>query len=71
MTYWLLSLRLEGEARVGVMMNRHRGYIAAALGAIKAGCVYVPLDPTQPMYLLGADRLGRTALGISARRNEL
>lgn len=46
---WLLSLRLEEEARVGVMMNRHRAYIAAALGVIKAGCVYVPLDPTVPI----------------------
>jgi len=33
---------------VGVLMDRRVGYIAAALGILKAGCVYAPLDPTQP-----------------------
>ncbi|MBS1164037.1 MAG: Amino acid adenylation [Proteobacteria bacterium] len=46
---WLVSLDLDHEARVGVMMERGRAYIAAALGILKAGCVYVPLDPTQPI----------------------
>ena len=46
---WLLSLKLDHEARVGVMMERSCAYIAVALGILKAGCVYVPLDPTQPI----------------------
>ncbi len=46
---WLTSLGLDQETRIGVMMERGHGYIAAALGILKACCVYVPLDPTQPI----------------------
>ncbi len=37
------------ESRVGVMIGRHRHFIAALFGIIKAGCVYVPIDPTLPL----------------------
>lgn len=46
---WLGGRGLAPETRVGVMMGRHRGFLAALLGIVKAGCVYVPLDPTQPL----------------------
>ncbi|MDZ5645862.1 AMP-binding protein [Nitrospirillum sp. BR 11828] len=47
--HWLGQAALAPETRVAVMMGRSRGYLAAALGVQKAGCVYVPLDPTQPL----------------------
>jgi amino acid adenylation domain-containing protein len=46
---WLVALGLKGEARVGVMANRSRLFIAGMVGILKAGCVYVPLDPGQPL----------------------
>lgn len=46
---WLTARGLARETRVGVMMGRHRGVLAAMVGILKAGCVYVPLDPTQPL----------------------
>ncbi|MCX6634280.1 MAG: alpha/beta fold hydrolase [Acidobacteria bacterium] len=47
--HWLVGCGLPREARVGVMMGRGRGYLAGMVGIMKAGCVYVPLDPTQPL----------------------
>ncbi len=46
---WLTARGLARETRVGVMMGRHRAALAAMVGILKAGCVYVPLDPTQPL----------------------
>jgi amino acid adenylation domain-containing protein len=46
---WLTREGLARETRVGVMMGRQRGALAAMVGVMKAGCVYVPLDPTQPL----------------------
>ncbi len=51
---WLLegerqTAPLPAETPVAVMMGRHRGYIAAALGIMKAGGAYLPLDPGQPL----------------------
>lgn len=40
---------LPPETRVGVMIGRHRHFIAALFGVIKAGGVYVPIDPTLPL----------------------
>lgn len=36
------------EAAIGVMCRRSRFFVAAALGIMRAGAVYVPLDPTLP-----------------------
>jgi amino acid adenylation domain-containing protein len=41
--------QLQPESRVGIMMERSRFYIAALFGVIKAGCVYLPIDPTLPL----------------------
>lgn len=45
----LLGQGLAPETRVGVMIGRERSLIAALLGVLKAGCVYVPIDPTLPL----------------------
>ncbi|HEX7649791.1 MAG TPA: amino acid adenylation domain-containing protein, partial [Noviherbaspirillum sp.] len=43
-------LHLSGAAgrRVGVCMDRSAGLVAAMLGIMKAGSVYVPIDPAYP-----------------------
>jgi amino acid adenylation domain-containing protein len=46
---WIVGLGLPRESCIGVMVGREHSGIAAMLGAMKAGCVYVPLDPTQPL----------------------
>lgn len=46
---WLLARGLPREARVGVMAGRNRHFVAAMTGILKAGCVYLPLDPAQPL----------------------
>ncbi|MBS1196687.1 MAG: Amino acid adenylation [Proteobacteria bacterium] len=45
----LLRQQLRPETLVGVMIGRHRQFIAALFGVLKAGCVYVPIDPTLPL----------------------
>jgi amino acid adenylation domain-containing protein len=47
--HWLLERGLAKEAHVGVMTSRDRSFVAAMAGILKAGCVYVPLDVTQPL----------------------
>ena len=44
----LLALGVEKGARVGVFMNRSIDAIIAAIGILKAGAVYVPIDPMSP-----------------------
>ncbi len=41
--------QLAPESRIGVMIGRHRHFIAALFGIIKAGHVYLPIDPTLPL----------------------
>jgi amino acid adenylation domain-containing protein len=41
----LLALGVEKGARVGVHMNRGIDAVIAAIGILKAGAVYVPIDP--------------------------
>lgn len=43
------SLDLGPEAVVGVMFGRRRDFAAAALGVIKAGAVYAPIEPELPL----------------------
>lgn len=48
-------LRAAGVAprdKVGMSVNRSTALIAAILGIFKAGCAYVPLDPTYPVQQL-------------------
>jgi amino acid adenylation domain-containing protein len=44
----LIALGVEKGARVGLYMNRSIDSIIAALGILKAGATYVPMDPTSP-----------------------
>ncbi|HVR98074.1 MAG TPA: condensation domain-containing protein, partial [Thermoanaerobaculia bacterium] len=44
----LLRLGVRPEARVAVLAERSPELIAALLGILKAGGVYVPIDPTYP-----------------------
>jgi amino acid adenylation domain-containing protein len=44
----LLALGVEKGARVGVYMNRGIDAVIAAIGILKAGAVYVPIDPMSP-----------------------
>ncbi|NTU44042.1 MAG: AMP-binding protein [Chlorobiaceae bacterium] len=46
---FLIERKLPTESRIGVMIGRHRLFIAALFGTIKAGCVYLPIDPTLPL----------------------
>jgi amino acid adenylation domain-containing protein len=46
---FILARGFAPETPVGVMCRRGRLFIAAALGILRAGAVYVPLDPLLPM----------------------
>ncbi len=43
-----LLAHVEAGACVGLAMGKEPRLIAAILGALKAGCAYVPLDPSYP-----------------------
>ncbi len=49
----LQSLGVGAEMRVGVLLERSPEMVAALLGTLKAGGVYVPLDPQYPRERLG------------------
>ncbi len=44
----LFALGVEKGARVGIHMNRSIDSVVAAIGVLKAGATYVPLDPMSP-----------------------
>ncbi len=48
LAHYLRSLGVEPEARVGIYMYSSIDMMIALLGILKAGGVYVPLDPTYP-----------------------
>ena len=50
--HWLIARGIGTEQRVAVLLDKSPELIVTALGVIKAGAVYVPVDPTYP-----ADRL--------------
>ena len=49
----LQTLGVGPEARVGVLLERSPELVAALLGTLKAGGVYLPLDPQYPAERLG------------------
>lgn len=49
---YLRKCQIRSEAPVAVCLNRSSKFIAALLGVMKAGGVYVPLDPDQPVERL-------------------
>ena len=48
----LLENGIERGARVGIHMNRGINSITGALGILKAGATYVPIDPSCPLSRL-------------------
>jgi amino acid adenylation domain-containing protein/non-ribosomal peptide synthase protein (TIGR01720 family) len=48
LAHYLQRLRVAPEVRVGICMERSLELIVGLLGILKAGGVYVPLDPTYP-----------------------
>lgn len=46
---WLLERGLSAESKVGVMASRNRYFVAAMVGILKAGRVYLPIDMAQPL----------------------
>jgi non-ribosomal peptide synthetase component F len=45
---YLLSLGIKPEDRIGLWMGRSIEFCIGALGILKAGAAYVPLDPSYP-----------------------
>ncbi|MES4909614.1 MULTISPECIES: amino acid adenylation domain-containing protein, partial [unclassified Streptomyces] len=50
--HWLIDQSIEAEQLVGLALPRGAEQIAAVLGIVKAGAVYLPIDPDYP-----ADRI--------------
>ncbi|HFQ95772.1 MAG TPA: amino acid adenylation domain-containing protein, partial [Anaerolineae bacterium] len=48
LAHYLLSLGLPPESPVGVMLPKSADVLVAILGVMKAGLVYLPLDPAYP-----------------------
>ncbi|MFY1634817.1 non-ribosomal peptide synthase/polyketide synthase [Solwaraspora sp. WMMB335] len=46
--WWLIGRGVGPEQTVGVALDRGIGQVAALLGTLKAGAVYLPLDPVLP-----------------------
>ncbi|MGI9592890.1 MAG: amino acid adenylation domain-containing protein, partial [Myxococcota bacterium] len=44
----LAGLGVARDSRVGLYLNRSADAIAAMLGCLRAGCAYVPVDPSAP-----------------------
>ncbi|MGH9337431.1 MAG: amino acid adenylation domain-containing protein, partial [Vicinamibacteria bacterium] len=46
--HYLRSRGLSADSVVGLLLDRSESMIAGALGILKAGCAYLPLDPETP-----------------------
>ena len=46
--HWLVRQGVKPQTLVGVCMERTPDLVAVLLGIMKAGCAYVPLDPSYP-----------------------
>jgi amino acid adenylation domain-containing protein len=62
LAFALLEEEVRPGDRVGVLLDRGPGQIAAALAVLKAGAAYVPLDPAYP-----AERIDLLIRGTGAR----
>src|SRR5581483_10496451 len=50
--HYLTAIPCEGQKTVAVCMERSLEAVAALLGVFKAGCTYLPLDPSYPQERL-------------------
>ncbi|WP_217712224.1 non-ribosomal peptide synthetase [Streptomyces sp. NA02950] len=57
---WLVGRGVGPESRVGVVMDRSAELVVVLLGVVKAGGVYVPVDPSYP-----GERVGRVLAGVA------
>jgi mycobactin peptide synthetase MbtE len=48
LAHWLLEHDISTEDRVAVVLDKSPELVITALGILKAGAVYVPVDPTYP-----------------------
>jgi mycobactin peptide synthetase MbtE len=48
LAHWLIDQGIGSEDRVAVLLDKSPELIITALGVVKAGAVYVPVDPTYP-----------------------
>lgn len=46
--HWLIGQGIGAEDRVAVLLDKSPELVITALGVVKAGAVYVPIDPTYP-----------------------
>lgn len=46
--HWLIEQRIGTEDRVAVLLDKSPELVITALGVLKAGAVYLPVDPTYP-----------------------
>lgn len=55
--YWLIGQGVGTEDRVAVLLDKSPELVTTALGILKAGAVYLPVDPTYPddrlQFILG------------------
>ena len=56
-THWLIERGIGTEDRVAVLLDKSPELVITALGVMKAGAVYLPVDPTYPQdrltFILG------------------
>jgi amino acid adenylation domain-containing protein len=74
LAHHLRRLGVEPEQRVGVCLRRSERLIVALLGVLKAGGVYVPLDPAYPkerLELILQDSVARWVVGEEGTAPEL
>ena len=48
-----IQSRIPPKSVVGIMLGRNANMMVAPLGVLKAGCAYLPLDPSYPQERLG------------------
>ena len=48
MAHWLIEQGIGTEDRVAVLLDKSPELVITALGIVKAGAVYLPVDPTYP-----------------------
>ena len=63
----LRSQGIDAGSAVGVCVGRTAAMAIGMLGVLKAGCVYVPIDPSYPKDRVD-DMLGRRGRGAAPRR---
>jgi mycobactin peptide synthetase MbtE len=55
--HWLIEQGIRTEDRVAVLLDKSPELVITALGVMKAGAVYLPIDPTYPedrlLFILG------------------